>query len=467
MNRRRFLKSAGGGAAAVSAIGAAAAGVSISGCDSPKAGPVSVIDPDSIPKDKMTYRVNPRTGDKVSLLGFGCMRFPLKSKSKAEEAQYEIDQEAVNEMFDYAIDHGVNYFDTSGRYCRGFSERATGIALSRYPRDKYFLATKMSNQAAKSREESIGVYEKSKKELQTDYFDYYLIHAVGKYEVYKERYLDNGILDFMLKEREAGRIRNLGWSFHGEKEFFDFMMSKDKCGVEWDFVQIQANYFDWDNLTGLSSINARYLYETLERLNVPVIIMEPLLGGRLAAPNYKAQALMKQTNPDLSFASWAFRFVGSLPNVLTVLSGMTYMEHLQDNLLTYSPLKPLTDEERKVLEQVAETMKEFRSINCTNCQYCMPCPYGIDIPAIFMHYNRCLNEGNFPDDPASANYKKARRAFLVGFDRSVPKLRQANHCIGCDLCRPKCPQSIKISTEMQRIDQFVEELKLNRGKAGL
>lgn len=451
MNRRKFLKMLGGGTLAST--------VALVGCDSKIQISGGNIHIGNVPTDKMTYRTEPKTGDKISLLGYGCMRWPRRSKTNASGEEDEIDQEAVNELVDYAIAHGINYFDTSPVYCKGMSEQATGIALSRYPRDKYFIATKMSNQSCRSREDSLTMYYNSFKELKVDYFDYYLVHSVGTFDVFKERYLDNGILDFMQKEREAGRIRNLGWSFHGQKEFFDYMMNE--AGVKWDFVQIQMNYFDWETVLGRTNVSAKYLYDELTKRNIPAIIMEPLLGGRLANPNFKAQAMMRRADPDSSYASWAFRFTGSQPNVLTVLSGMTYMEHLQDNLLSFSPLQPLTDLDNKLLQHVTQTMLEFQNINCTGCQYCMPCPYGLDIPGLFAHYNQCLNEGNFPDNTKDENYREARRAFLIGFDRSVPKLRQANHCVGCKICMSKCPQYIRIPDEMVKIDKFVEQLKVN------
>jgi uncharacterized protein len=455
LGRRQFLSKLSGGALALTAF--------LAGC---KPGKQTSSAPGDKPEgdistDRMTYRVNPRTGDKVSLLGYGAMRLPRVPKGSSTGKPNAIDQEETNRLIDYAIAHGVNYFDTSPRYCEGMSEQALGIALSRHPRDKFLISTKMSNQTAQGREDSLAMYRRSMELLKVDTLDYYMIHAVGDYDTYKKRYLDNGVLDFMLKEREAGRIRNLGWSFHGKKEFFDYMMFES--GVKWDFVLIQLNYFDWDITQdkGRSNVDARYQYEVLEKLKVPALIMEPLLGGRLASPNHVAQAMMKQANPDASFASWAFRFAGSFPDVLTVLSGMTYMEHLQDNLRTYSPLVPLTDKEQQMLVGVAKTMLEFKNINCTNCQYCMPCPYGVNIPGLFMHYNKCLNEGNFPSQSQDENYKKARRAFLLGMDRSVPKLRQANHCIGCGKCVPACPQSIAIPRELHKIDQFVEQLRRN------
>ena len=369
-----------------------------------------------------------------------------------------VDQEAVNRLVDYAIEHGVNYFDTSPVYCQGLSEKATGIALKRHPREKLFIATKLSNFQNYTRENSIEMYRQSFKELQTDYLDYYLLHSVGGgagIQTFHDRYIDNGVLDFLLKERDAGRIRNLGWSFHGSVEVFDYLLSLD---VKWDFVQIQMNYADWRHATG-NNVNAEYLYGELEKRGIPAIIMEPLLGGRLAKLNDHLIARLKQRRPENSVASWAFRFAGTYPDVLCVLSGMTYLEHLQDNLRTYSPLELLTDEEKDFLEDTAQMMLKYPTIPCNDCKYCMPCPYGLDIPAILLHYNRCVNEGNVPKSRQDENYRKARRAFLVGYDRAVPKLRQANHCIGCNQCNPHCPQSIDIPKQLRRIDDFVEQLK--------
>lgn len=187
--------------------------------------------------------------------------------------------------------------------------------------------------------------------------------------------------------------------------------------------------------------------------------MEPLLGGRLArVPDYIV-AKMKSREPEQSVASWAFRFAGTPEGILTVLSGMTYMEHLRENLHTYSPLRPITPDEDAFLMKIADDIYNLNTIPCNECNYCMPCPYGINIPAVFSHYNRCINEGNMPNNAQDPDYRRARRAFLVGYDRSVPKLRQANHCIGCRQCVEHCPQNIQIPDEMHRIDRYVEQLK--------
>lgn len=468
ISRRDFLKITG-------AAGLATAG--LAAC-SDKNGKQEHVD--GKPLGEMTYRTTPTTGDRVSLLGYGMMRLPLRQR--ADGNGEEVDQETVNKLVDYAIEHGVNYFDTSPRYVRGWSEEATGIALSRHPRDKYFVATKLSTHpdepAIRTFEGSRDMYLNSMKALRVDYIDYYLIHCTGlgtsvlhgpeasketgAMAAIKERLLDNGMLDFLLKEREAGRIRNLGWSFHGELDVFKWLLELHDQGVaRWDFVQIQLNYVDWRHASGWNT-NAEYLYDELSKRGIPSVVMEPLLGGRLASLADFLNARLKQRRPQDSIASWAFRFAGTHEHVLTVLSGMTYMEHLQDNVRTYSPLEPCTDEEMALLEDTAQRMLEFESVPCTACEYCMPCPYGINIPAIFRHYNKCINEGNVVSSAQNGDYARARKAFLVGYDRSVPRLRQASHCIGCNQCTPHCPQNIAIPEQLHRIDAYVEQLKQSK-----
>lgn len=457
LDRRGFLKRLGAGASVV--------GVAMAGCDSKNnAVTGNQTTQTEIPTDKMEYRTNPKTGEKVSLLGYGCMRWPTISGGAGRGQADEIDQEMVNRLVDTAIAHGVNYFDTSPAYCKGHSERATGIALKHHPRESFYIATKLSNFSPStwSRQASLDMYHNSFKELQVDYIDYLLLHGIGMggMEALNGRYIDNGVLDYLLKEREAGRIRNLGFSYHGDIEVFDYLLSKHD-EYKWDFVQIQMNYLDWKHAKEINPRNtdAEYLYGELEKRGIPVVIMEPLLGGRLSNLHDHVVARLKQQEPERSVASWAFRFAGTFPGVMTVLSGMTYMEHLEDNLRSYAPFKPLTDEEVNFLYATADMMMQYPTIPCNDCKYCMPCPYGIDIPSILLHYNKCVNEGNVPDSSDGEQYRKARRAFLVGYDRSVPKLRQASHCIGCNQCAPHCPQSIDIPAELHRIDSFVDELK--------
>ena len=466
MNRRHFLKVAGGTALASSTLLAA--------CNNKDDNNSVAISEADVPKDKMTYRVNPNNGDRVSLLGYGMMRLPVEGDQSAREnPDAPIDQELVNKEVDFAIEHGVNYFDTSPAYCQGNSEKATGIALHRHPRDKYFIATKLSNfdPSTWSLEESQKMFYNSLKELQVDYIDYMLLHGVGMgadgVEEFNKRFIDNDLLDWLVEQKAAGKIRNLGFSYHGDIAVFDNLLAwHDQDYYHWDFVQIELNYLDWKHAKEINerNTNAESLYGELKKRGIPAVIMEPLLGGRLANVPDAIVADMQRRDPNASVATWAFRYAGTPDGVLTVLSGMTYMDHLMENIKTYSPLKPITAQEDKFLEDVANKLVALQTIPCNDCKYCMPCPYGLDIPAIFVHYNKCIKEGNLVRDEKDSAYKRARKAFLVGYDYSVPKLRQANHCIGCGKCRSHCPQRIDIPKEMEKIDQFVEKLKLSDKK---
>ncbi len=455
ISRRSFLKLFGAGT-----VGAAATLAGCKGGD--KAGEQAAeeyknqVEP---PVGQMTYRENPKTHEKVSLLGYGMMRLPMKPDS-----QDEFDQDMINKQIDYALEHGLNYIDTSPVYCQGQSERCTGIALSRHKRSEYYVATKLSNfnrdywAADKAKE----MYHNSMKELQVDYIDYYLLHAVGgSMEEFNGRYVDNDIMDYLLKEREAGRIRNLGFSFHGKQEVFDEVIALHEK-YHWDFVQIELNYLDWNYANEISgnNVDASYLYAELQKRGIPAVIMEPLLGGRLAnLPQYLVNEL-KKFDPTKSVASWAFRYAGTYEGVLTVLSGMTYMEHLKDNLLSYCPLVPLKEKGMRSLDKdIAERIVGLENIPCNDCKYCMPCPYGIDIPAIFVHYNKCKNEGTLPYGAGDPKYRKHRRQYLISLDRVVPRDRQPDHCIQCGQCEPHCPQSIRIPRELRKIDDLIESLK--------
>ncbi len=465
MDRREFLKVFGAG----SVVTAAA----LTGCDKIKEDFAEEHDSGEtalgpIDGSKMTYRTS-TSGDTVSLLGFGMMRLPTIYGGSARNGDDPINQKRLNEMVDYAMAHGVNYYDTAPVYCKGKSEAAVGEALSHHDRSKFFVATKLSNfnPATWSREESIKMYRNSFKNLRVDYIDYYLLHSVGgekedmdSMTMLKSRYFDNGVLDFLIEERKAGRIRNLGFSFHGDIKVFDYMLSLHET-IHWDFVQIQMNYIDWRHAEDLKegNVNAETLYGKLEALGIPVVIMEPLLGGQLATLNENLNKELQSRRPQQSIASWAFRFAGTYGKVLTVLSGMTYMEHLQDNLRTYCPLEPCSDDELQLLEHIAQIYLTYPLVPCTACRYCMPCPYGLDIPGIFSHYNKMINTGNVAM-AGDENYRQARRRFLIGYDRAVPGIRQADHCIGCRECVGHCPQKIDIPYQMTVIDKYVEQLKI-------
>ena len=431
MDRRDFLKISG-----VTAAGAALAACAPKG-EEAAAGPVGI-------SGEMAQNY-----PGVGLLGFGCMRWPMTVDDYGNEI---IDQDAVNRMVDVAMEHGVNYYDTSPAYLGGESERASAEALCRYPREKWILATKLSNFMDCSYDNSVLMYRRSLEIFKTDYIDYYLLHSISGKDAFEQRYGSTGIMDFLLAEREAGHIRNLGFSFHGPKEGLDELLAlQDK--YHWDFVQIQMNYPDW--YCG----DAEYLYNALDAAGLPVVIMEPLLGGRLSSIPAPLEAKLKAREPGRSAASWAFRFCGSYPRILTVLSGMTYMEHLQDNLSSFCGLQTLSDDDKALLAEVAESYTKYPLVPCTGCQYCMPCPYGIDIPGIFAFYNKAVNEDSYVKSKEQKDFARARRRYLAAYDKAVESVRQADHCISCGKCMKECPQRIRIPRQLQRIDQYIESIK--------
>ncbi len=405
--------------------------------------------------NRMTYRVQHGSGEQVSLLGFGMMRLPD-------------DQEQVNELVDYAIAHGVNYFDTAPMYMRGQSEVLTGNALSRHPREKYFVATKMSNQNQRlwDFDEARRLYEQSFQRLKVDYIDYYLLHSIGGngMDTLKGRFLDNGLLDFLLKERQEGRIRHLGFSYHGNVAPFDYLLDHNDL-YHWDFVQIQMNFLDWRHAslkTGRRvDADAEYLYSKLEKLGIQCVIMEPLRGGAFGRMAQELTDQLKAVRPGDSTARWSFRWVGSHPNVLTTLSGMNRMDHLQENVETFSPLEVCTEAENTLLANIADQMAGFPTIPCTTCSYCMPCPYGVDIPGNFAYYNEAVNSHVLPLPAAdAADYGARQQQFIEGYRKALPDAETwARSCQDCEECLPKCPQQIRIPNQMARI---VQTLRVRR-----
>ena len=446
MNRREFLRRLGVG------MGSAAALMAME--------PLRVLaqdDKKQIPADnRMTYRVQHGSGEQISLLGFGMMRLPN-------------DQEEVNRLVDYAIEHGVNYFDTAPMYMGGQSEVLTGNALARHPRDKYYIATKMSNQNRRlwDFDEAVNMYHQSFQRLKTDHIDYYLLHSIGGggVETLKDRFINNGLLDFLLKERETGRIRHLGFSYHGDVSAFDWLLDRND-EYHWDFVQIQMNFLDWRHAslnTGgwKKDADAEYLYNKCEKLDIQCVVMEPLRGGAFGRMAQELTDQLRARRPDDSTARWAFRWVGSYPNILTTLSGMNRMDHLEDNIKTFSPLEICTEAENALLADIADQMSGFPTIPCTTCSYCMPCPYGVDIPKNFAYYNEAVTDHVLPlPAPTAANYTEQQQKFIEGYRKALPDAATwARACQDCEECLSKCPQQIRIPNQMSRI---VETLRVRK-----
>ena len=396
----------------------------------------------------MTYRFT-ADGRKV----YGAMRIPTVAGGS------EFDQDALNGQVKAMLDAGVNYFDTSPAYCRGQSERRLGEALVRsgYDRGDYLIATKLSNFAPQQYpfREAQKLFENSLKALRTDYIDNYLLHAIGNggFDTFSKRYLENGVLDWCVQLRAERRIRNLGFSFHGDKRAFEWCLDHHDR-YKWDFCQIQMNYVDWRHAEDAGSrnfnLNADYLYRRLTELKIPAVVMEPLLGGRLARYNYALAKELTPMDPGATLAKWAMRFCGTYPNVMCILSGMTHDEDIRENVATFSPLKPCSEAELAALERAAKAYLAQRTIPCNRCDYCMPCPYGLDIPAIFTFRNRILEAKSLPSAAEA----------LRQYAEAVPEeLRRADHCTGCNRCKPHCPQTIDIPAEMAVIDKWIDELK--------
>ena len=402
-------------------------------------------------------------GRKVSLLGYGAMRLPTVDGGHANGwakdgySESGIDQKLLDAQVKYMLDHGVNYFDTSPAYCRGDSEACLGRALkaSGYARGDYVVATKLSNFAPQQYplDECKKMFERSLKYLQTDYIDNYLLHSVGNggFKTFSQRYLENGALDWCVKLREEKRIRNLGFSFHGDPKVFEWCLERHG-EYKGDFCQIQMNYVDWLHAKAVNerNLDAKYLYERLTELKIPIVVMEPLLGGRLARYNYALAKELTPLDPEASLAKWALRFCGTYPNVMTILSGMTFTEHIEENVATCSPLLPCGEKELAALERAAVALLKLNTIPCNSCQYCMPCPYGLDIPTILTFRNEVL----------SAKTAPSAREVLKAYAKAVPEeLRRADHCTGCGRCFLHCPQTIDIPKELAVIDEWIDSLK--------
>lgn len=365
---------------------------------------------------------------KLSMLGFGTMRLPTTADGSIDEA-------LVKEMTHFAIEHGVNYFDTAYPYHNGESERVIGRVLSEYPRDSFYLATKYpGHQILSNGYNPAEIFEDQLLKCGVDYFDFYLLHNV--YEKSIETYLDSkwGIIDYFKEQKRLGRIKHLGFSSHAQtnclKEFLDV------CGDDMEFCQIQLNYLDW------TLQDAKAKYDLLTERGIPVWVMEPVRGGRLAKLEDTAEAKLKELRPDESVAAWGFRFLQGLPNVKMVLSGMSDMAQMQDNVKTFSEGKELSEEEIQLLLDIAESMKD--SIPCTGCRYCCAgCPMELNIPMLLSTYN----EIRF--SPA------VNAAMRIEF---MDESKKPSACIGCGKCTKICPQNIDIPTAMKDLAEKLRKL---------
>ncbi|MBU1093182.1 MAG: aldo/keto reductase [Firmicutes bacterium] len=356
------------------------------------------------------------------------MRFPTLFKDKPD-----IDEELAQKMIDYAYDHGVTYYDTAYPYHQGLSELFVGKALKKFPRESFYLASKMPSWLIKSKDDAVRIFNEQLGKCQVEYFDYYLCHALGE-EQFKP-YLLPGVMDFLYQMKSEGKIRHLGFSFHDTVEVLDKIIHT----FEWDFVQLQLNYLDW------SFLNAKKMYEIVEDYGVPCIVMEPVRGGTLANLCDESQKILKAAKPDKSIASWAIRYAASKPNVLVVLSGMSNMEHTTDNVDTMTNFEIVDEKDQKVIDQALEVFLESQTIPCTACGYCMPCPHGIDIPQNFKTYNRF----------AISKYKGS---FIHEYEQLLNG-SSADFCVSCGECLELCPQHIEIPDRMSEISNLIVELK--------
>ncbi len=371
------------------------------------------------------YNKNYNYNKKVSILGFGCMRLP-----KIEGTE-EIDEQETFKIFDYAYENGVNYFDTAWPYHSGKSEVVVGKALKRFDREKINITTKMPGWLVKEPNDAKVFFEKQLENLQTDYFDFYLCHALNDNSF--KNYEENGILNFLIKMKEEGKIKNLGFSYHGSIGFLRELVKK----YDWDFAQLQINYLDWE------LIDAKTQYEILAENNIPCVVMEPVKGGMLASLSPQSAKILKDCKPNDSVASWAIRYVAGLENVFCLLSGMSNMEQTVDNIKTLSQQNDLNDSEKKVLNDAINEFKRNKTISCTNCRYCMDCPNGVDIPKMFKLYN---------DYSLNGSLQKYKDTLA-----SLPTSELPSNCIKCGKCMEQCPQKINIIKELEKLTQYESE----------
>ena len=359
---------------------------------------------------------------KLSALGMGAMRLPVIDGNDGV-----VDEKAAAEMVDYAMSQGVNYYDTAWGYHEGNSELVMGRALKKYPRESFYLADKFPGYDLANMPKVKEIFPKQLEKCQVEYFDFYLFHNVCEMNI--DAYLDEkyGIYEYLKEERDAGRIRHLGFSAHGSYDVMKRFL--EAYGKDMEFCQIQLNYLDW------SFQDAKAKVELLKEYNIPVWVMEPLRGGKLAKLDETDEAKLKALRPDEGIPAWAFRFLQSIPEVKVVLSGMSDMDQLEDNIATFAEDKPLSDQEMTTLLGIADEMVKKIVLPCTACRYCTThCPQGLDIPYLLSLYNEhCFTGGGF---------------IAPMVLQSIPEDKQPSACIGCRSCEAVCPQQIKISEAM-------------------
>ena len=367
---------------------------------------------------------------KLSALGMGSMRLPVVDGDDSR-----IDEKKAEEMVAFAMENGVNYYDTAWGYHGGNSELVMGKALKNYPRDSFYLASKFPGYDLSNMDKVEEIFEKQLEKCQVEYFDFYLFHNVCEMNI--DSYLDPqyGIFDYLIKQKENGRIRHLGFSAHGGMDVLKRFL--DAYGEHMEFCQLQLNYLDW------TFQNAKEKVALMREHNIPVWVMEPVRGGKLASLSVEQENKLKELRPNESIAAWAFRFLQSVPEVKVVLSGMSNMEQLKENIRTYEAEKPLNEKEMDTLMGIVDEMVKKTVVPCTACHYCVDhCTQGLDIPRLLELYNEHVLTGGGFIAPMALS--------------AVPKDKHPDACIGCRSCEAFCPQQIKISEVMA---DFVEKLK--------